>query len=562
MYIPISRKYRPQDFDEIIGQEHITKTLKNAIAVDKVAHAYLFSGPRGIGKTSTARVFAKALNCEKGPTSKPCNKCHSCQEITKGINLDVLEIDGASNRGIDEIRNLRENVKLKPISGKFRIYIIDEVHMLTQEAFNALLKTLEEPPEHVKFIFATTRPYKVLPTILSRCQRFDFHLLSTETMMGTLRQIVDGENLKIQENALFLIAKNASGSMRDAQVMLDQVTSSTKEEIKGQDVAKMLGMLELDVLIEISEAVLTGNSEKILNLLHELINSGKDALSIAATLIEHFRNLMVMNSCRDSKNYVIADVEDRKRLEDLSRKFSIEELLYIIYTLSNTVDLINKTSLGKIPLEVALLKLSRKEKLIPISELLKQLKKIEGSSINRGISDKPLPYDEKITPNSVLDAPKENIGGDISVESRVADYSTDAQFQRLKGIWPEIIRAVKGRKVSAGTYLEEGYLMGLKNNKVIVGFPKTNSLHKEALESRQNVDIIVQTLKDFMEIDLNIGFVFSDTIEKSAPREPVDYGVGGSQVADVSKKVEPIIQSAVEKFKGSIVKQYYVRKEK
>ena len=215
-YIVFARKWRPQNFDEIIGQEHIATTLKNAIELNRVAHAYLFSGPRGTGKTSTARILAKALNCASGPTPTPCNNCTPCKEITSGISLDCIEIDGASNRGIDEVRALRENVKFAPSGGKFKIYIIDEVHMLTSEAFNALLKTLEEPPAHIKFIFATTRPYKLLPTILSRCQRFDFKRIPLELITSKLKKITAEEKINATEEALFYIAKAAGGSMRDA----------------------------------------------------------------------------------------------------------------------------------------------------------------------------------------------------------------------------------------------------------------------------------------------------------------------------------------------------------
>ncbi|MDD5440030.1 MAG: DNA polymerase III subunit gamma/tau, partial [Candidatus Omnitrophica bacterium] len=254
MYLPLSRKYRPQGFDEIVGQEHIVTTLTNAITMERVGHAYLFAGSRGVGKTSAARILAKALNCEKGPTAKPCGKCISCDEIARGISLDVFEIDGASNRGIDEIRNLRDNVKLKPSSGKYRIYIIDEVHMLTAEAFNALLKTLEEPPDHVKFIFATTRPQKILPTILSRCQRFDFKAIGHDKLIDVMKEISRREKIAIDDDALAAVARASSGSLRDAEVLLDQAASYAKGRITGAEINHMLGLLEEDVLVALSKA--------------------------------------------------------------------------------------------------------------------------------------------------------------------------------------------------------------------------------------------------------------------------------------------------------------------
>jgi DNA polymerase III subunit gamma/tau len=246
-YLVIARKWRPQVFSDIIGQGHITTTLQNAIKQDRVAHAYILCGPRGIGKTTTARIFAKALNCQKGPRPDPCNKCASCKDITASRSTDVIEIDGASNRGIDEIRNLKENVQFSPQSGRFKIYIIDEVHMLTTEAFNALLKTLEEPPAHVKFIFATTAAHKVLPTILSRCQRFNFRRLSSHDIAKKLERIAKSENIAIDEQALFNIARQASGSMRDAESVMDQLATYCKNKITLEDANAVLGLIEQDI---------------------------------------------------------------------------------------------------------------------------------------------------------------------------------------------------------------------------------------------------------------------------------------------------------------------------
>ena len=269
-YIVLARKWRPQNFDEVVGQPHITTTLKNAISLGRVAHAYLFTGPRGIGKTSTARILAKALNCTQGPTIHPCDRCDSCKEIMVSNSLDVLEIDGASNRGIDEIRNLRENVRFAPAKGRFKVYIIDEVHMLTQEAFNALLKTLEEPPHHVKFIFATTRPHKIPPTILSRCQRFDFKRIPVNDLLAKLKNIAEVEKLKVSKEALFYIARVSEGSMRDAESILDQLASFCDSTIEVNDVVSVLGKVDQDVLFELAQALIDKDAGKGLGLINEL----------------------------------------------------------------------------------------------------------------------------------------------------------------------------------------------------------------------------------------------------------------------------------------------------
>ncbi len=254
-YLVIARKWRPKQFEEVVGQEHITLTLQNAIKKDRVASAYLFSGPRGVGKTTTARILAKALNCEKGPTPQPCDSCTPCQEIAEGHSIDVLEIDGASNRGIDEVRSLRESTRYTPSNLRYKIYIIDEVHMLTTEAFNALLKTLEEPPPHVVFIFATTEANKVPATILSRCQRFDFRRIPQEKIVEQLKKICDQETIQIDDQALYLIARKSEGCMRDSQSLLDQVLSFSDHTVSKDDVISLLGIIQHDEFFTISEAI-------------------------------------------------------------------------------------------------------------------------------------------------------------------------------------------------------------------------------------------------------------------------------------------------------------------
>jgi len=275
-YLVLARKWRPQVFEDVLGQEHVGKTLKNAIRLGRVAHAYLFSGPRGVGKTSVARILAKALNCEKGPVEIPCNSCVNCREITEGSSMDVNEIDGASNRGIDEIRELRENVKFAPASSRYKIYIIDEVHMLTKEAFNALLKTLEEPPPHVIFVFATTETHKVPATILSRCQRFDFRRLSLRNITDNLRRIASMEGIRISDAGLTLIAEASEGSVRDAQSLFDQAISFAGTEIGDGEVEELLGTADRRFLFSLSEAVLARDAAACLRIIEEAYFAGLD----------------------------------------------------------------------------------------------------------------------------------------------------------------------------------------------------------------------------------------------------------------------------------------------
>src|SRR5437867_7055321 len=275
-YQVLARKWRPQQFDEVVGQEHVTTTLKNAIEQNRLAHAYLFVGPRGIGKTSIARIFAKALNCVKGPITTPCDKCDSCREIAEGRSMDVLEIDGASNRGIDEVRELRDTVRYAPARGKFKIYIIDEVHMLSTPAFNALLKTLEEPPSHVKFFFATTEPQKVLPTILSRCQRFDLRRIPAGDIVKHLKKIAKDEKVQVDDKALAAIARGAEGGLRDAEGALDQLIAFCGDEIAEKDVLSVFGLVAHDRIAALTDALIDGKTNAALKILKELDDIGKD----------------------------------------------------------------------------------------------------------------------------------------------------------------------------------------------------------------------------------------------------------------------------------------------
>ncbi|MEI6863500.1 MAG: DNA polymerase III subunit gamma/tau, partial [Candidatus Omnitrophota bacterium] len=384
-YVVFARKYRPQVFDDVIGQSHVTTTLKNAITQDRVAHAYLFAGPRGVGKTTTARLLAKALNCEKGPTVTPCNSCASCKEISTGSGLDILEIDGASNRGIDEIRNLRDNVKFAPSKGKFKVYIIDEVHMLTPEAFNALLKTLEEPPAHVKFIFATTQAYKVPPTIISRCQRFDFRRMAASDIITNLKNIVKSEKLNASDDALALIARYSDGAMRDAQVLLDQLISFTRDSIGVEDVTKMLGLVSDDILFKLAGYIKDKDAPSALKMVDSFFNDGKDVFQIVLGLITHFRNVAVTKISKDAGSILDCTKDKLERYKALAERFTIEEILYAIYTLSNTIDFIRKSGLSRVPLEAAVIKLSRAGSIASLESILD---KVEGLVKSAPVTDR------------------------------------------------------------------------------------------------------------------------------------------------------------------------------
>jgi len=551
-YLPLARKYRPQTFDEIVGQDHVATTLKNAINLDKTAHAYLFTGPRGVGKTSTARIFAKSLNCEKGPSPTPCNKCTACNEISQGISMDVIEIDGASNRGIDEIRNLKENIKFASVHGKFRIYIIDEVHMLTQEAFNALLKTLEEPPAHVKFIFATTRPYKVIPTIVSRCQRFDFKKIAIQDIIDKLKEIKQKEKLDLEDEALFLISKASDGSLRDGEVILDQLLSFTKGKVKSGNVREVLGLLEQDILFDLASSLINNNKEKALEVLNELINNGKDPTFIASSVIEYFRNLMVAKVTKDKKKLErFFSEEDFYRLEDQASKLSLDEILYIIYSLSTSIDLIKKTALGRIPLEITLIKLTERKGLTSVRELTDRLSALEERLKGGSFGYEKLP-DIKESPPAQKEQ-KEIVKPPIVAEEEVAAEKDILLLQKIKNSWSKVLNFIKMRKMSLATFLSEGELLKVRDNILFVGFDKNNTLHKEAIEADSNKSFVEKAIHNIVGENVKLNVETVETEYAKEPEMPLEENVLEEELESSPKRIDPIVESAIDIFDGRIV---------
>lgn len=388
-YLIYARKYRPQTFEEMIGQKPIVRTLQNAIKNNRVAQAYIFSGMRGVGKTTAARILAKALNCQQGPTPTPCNKCEFCKEINEDHSIDVLEIDGASNRGIDDVRSLREGVKYKPIRSRYKVIIIDEVHMLTREAFNALLKTLEEPPPHTVFIFATTEFHKVPATIVSRCQHFEFKKISQKEIIKHLIDITQKEKIEVSSYGLNLIAEAADGSLRDAQSLLDKAVAFSGEIIRDEDLKEVLGTISREILFSFSKAILEEKPEEIFNLVEKVVEYGYDLRFFYKELIQHFRNMLLVKSVKSPQDLLPLNEEEIDDLNKEAEKASREELLRYLVVLQGGEQELKFSSHPRIYLEVFLIKLCHFKKIVDMKDIIKDIENLKKGMTSP--SAKPFP---------------------------------------------------------------------------------------------------------------------------------------------------------------------------
>jgi DNA polymerase-3 subunit gamma/tau len=404
-YVIFARKYRPMTFTEMIGQKHVVQTLMNAIKNHRVAQGYIFSGMRGVGKTTTARILAKALNCQHGPTPEPCNKCEFCLEINEDRSVDVLEIDGASNRGIEEVRALREGLKYKPIHSRYKVIIIDEVHMLTREAFNALLKTLEEPPPHTIFIFATTEFHKVPATIVSRCQYFEFKKISQKEIINHLVDITKQENITISAFGLNAIAEAADGSLRDAQSLLDQAVSFSGENISDEDLKEILGAISRETLFSFSSSVLDEEPQSIFPLVEEVIEKGYDLRFFCKELIQHFRNLLLVKTVESPRDLLALGEDDIKALENEAEKASADDFLRYLVALQQGEQGLKFSSHPRIYLEALLVKLCHFRKIVPLQEIVQDVQNLRRDSRNPEEKERPAAPSESVSTAKVMEPP-------------------------------------------------------------------------------------------------------------------------------------------------------------
>ena len=463
-YIVTARKWRPMKFEDVVGQKHVTGTLRNALSTNRLAHAYLFAGPRGVGKTTTARLLAKAVNCLHPVDNNPDNECEICQEITEGRSFDVLEIDGASNRGVDEIRNLRESVRYAPAKGKYKVYIIDEVHMLTKEAFNALLKTLEEPPSHVLFIFATTEIHKLPATILSRCQRFDFRRISIDEIKANLRAIAKQEGLNLDDDALLLVARKGDGSLRDAQSIFDQVVSLCGDHVTHTQILQALNIVDTEIYFRVTNLIKARDAKGGLALVEELMTQGHDIKEFLAGLIEHFRNLLVAKTT-GSADLIEASDQYRKRYTDEAEVFTVADLLRLQKLVGGTESAVRWSAQPRFRLEADMVQMISMPRAPEIAELLSRIeemkKKLGEERIPVGTpptaSERALPVPDRVTSSRP----------GVKAES---SYASAALAEgEIVSRWQEFIGEVRSKRISLGSVLASTTLLGVNGTSIRIG---------------------------------------------------------------------------------------------
>ena len=551
-YLVLARKWRPQNFEDVAGQEPITRTLKNAIKANRIAHAYLFTGVRGVGKTTAARILAKALNCEGGPTATPCNQCTHCQEITSGNSIDVLEIDGASNRGIDEIRQIIENVRYQPAKCRFKIYIIDEVHQVTKDAFNALLKTLEEPPPAVKFILATTEPQRLPETILSRCQRYDFRRISLREIVERLSAIGKSEGLNITDEALVLLGREADGSMRDAQSLLEQVLAcampaageNQQATVDAAMLQEILGLAERKCLYDLSQAVLDGDPRRCVELVAEVMNQGRDLSRLSRDLVEHFRNLLVarLSASRSSGNRgtdvsQLLDLPDQE-IADLVRqtdKISAEALLDYLDFMSTGDEEVARSATPRFALEAVLIRLANLPQSLPVAEILTRLERLEGHP--RSGNPRPAASTERSKTASI---PASAISPSVtpSPNDVVSSVNDDANK------WHEFVAFIGREKKFLASHLGATSAVSLPPAPLKVSVAERH--HLGFLQDADNLASLRALAKQFFGQDVTIQFVASTG--DSAPAITADASATGGAAGDRSE----MVKEALRIFGGSV----------
>ncbi len=537
-YIVTARKYRPMRFDDVEAQKHVTQTLKNAIKQERLAHAYLFAGPRGVGKTTTARLLAKLVNCAS-PTadSEPDNTCEICTEITEGRSFDVQEIDGASNRGVDEIRNLREAVRYAPAKSKYKVYIIDEVHMLTKEAFNALLKTLEEPPSHVLFILATTEIHKLPATIISRCQRFDFRRIAIDEIMSNLRGIAAKEDLKIEDDALMLIAKKGDGSLRDSQSIFDQVVALCGKDITKDQILQALNIVDQDFYFRVTDLIKAKDARGGLDLVQEIMNRGYDIKEFLSGLTEHLRNLLTAITSGSTAFIEESDIY-KQRYAELSKQFSTADVLRMLKLVNATEQSVRWASQPRFRLETDLVQMITMPAAAEVGELLSRIdqlkKKLHDGSLPAGQANTPAvaePAAQRVSTPAPVSTSRNGKRPSFSrpmpppkaeAEDQPPTQSLPLSEGEVRSRWSEFVAEVRRQRIAVGSVLDSGTFAGVTGSTIRVAVP--NEFTASAIS--RNKELLTATVQKVfnargrVEAQISSGSDASIELDSNAPQAP------------------------------------------
>jgi len=554
-YIVTARKWRPQKFVDVVGQEHITATLKNAIKNNRLAHAYIFTGPRGVGKTTTARILAKTLNCLNPIDSEPCNNCEMCNSIQNSQSLDIIEIDGASNRGIDEIRTLRESVKYAPTKGKYKVYIIDEVHMLTKESFNAFLKTLEEPPSHTIFVFATTDAHKVPLTIISRCQRFDFRRIQLDTIKSTLKNIADAEKIQIDDKTLTIIAKKSDGALRDAESYFDQVVSFCGNNIDSITVAKMLNLVDDEIYFSISDAVIDKDFKKVFEVSKTIYENGWNFVDFVDGLIDHFRNIMTVVITEKTELVETAEVYRTRYIEYMDR-FSEGDLLRLLNFLNKTQQELRFAQNQKLKVEIALSHLIGLERSATISEIISGIGEVKqaaspviNSDNNIQYRQKKKPVQEVINNSPGTEVSKEKTKPDAQVKKEIPTVQTEFNFNSITQKWQGFIDSVAVEKaLTLGQLINGVKPLTLKGNQLKLS---TEDPHVEELFKTYESYFAKKSQEFFGK---KIYFSFSKIIAQTEGKNAVLQTEKTVQPNLPQKDQDPLVSAIIDELGGEEIK--------
>jgi DNA polymerase-3 subunit gamma/tau len=549
-YLVLARKWRPQTFHDLTGQEHVTLTLKNAIESGRVAHAFLFTGARGVGKTSSARILAKTLNCEKGPTTEPCNECPACREITDGTSIDVMEIDGASNNGVDEIRELRDNVKYLPSNSRYKIFIIDEVHMLSNSAFNALLKTLEEPPPHIKFIFATTEPHKVPITILSRCQRFDFKRISLSMISARLRFILGQERVSMSDAALTMIARKGDGSMRDALSCLDQVLAFCGDSVDDTDLAAILGAVDRVLLFSAVDAVFERDSAALIGIVKKVDDCGCNMRHFCHELIDILRTLLIVKAVPSATDLLDLSEKELEEGRALAAKGDLQTIQRCISILLKADADMAHSSFARLVMEMAMIRMATLVPTVPVNELIDRLKALESTPARAVFAAEPASPRYAVEPKPAVATTASHVPvtpPKVSPSPAAASEIPD---------WQGFVAFVKQKKPMLATKLEKGSPLQAGNDILQIGFPR-GSLELSLLQETDYRQQLAELSNGYygQPVELKIIPLAADSVDvplSISEKKNLDRALKEKAVKDAADS-HPLVKAALEIFGGEVV---------